>query len=854
MLKHKIEQVSKFLKIVNFWLLCACCLSLHARNARIYGYVVDQENVGIEMANVAAWKGRNLSPALPTREGAQGELLGGVSTNKNGYYELLLEEQDTIVLTFSMVGYTTVQQRIIDLKDVININVQLLTDEQLLTEIEVRGIKRTLGTMDHIDAETMRIMPDATGGSIESLLITFAGVSQTNELSSQYNVRGGSFDENSVYVNGIEVHRPLLIRSGQQEGLSFVNPEMVENVRFSAGGFGAQYGDKMSSVLDIVYKRPDKFEASLSASLLGAQVYVGHGDSTYSMMHGIRYKTSKYMLGALNTSGNYQPNYLDYQTFITWKVKNQKSKVESRTPWTMSFLGNVSQNDYRFQPDSMSESFGGQDAKNLSIYYEGQEKDRFLTAFAALSAKGEVGNGVEIGFDLSGFYTNERENFDITGEYVLSNAPAGGKSSNITTEQVTPGEGQTAVLGTGIFHQHARNSLQAGVIALAHHGDWTQGANTLSWGVSGQAELISDHINEWEWRDSAGYSMPNDGDMKLYYAMRGDSSMRSARLQAYVQNQHRWSVSSGQWILTVGGRLQWWSWNNEVLPSPRASIEWIPGWKRDFCFRLATGLYYQAPFYKELRDTITDNLGITRIRLNKDLKAQRSVHVVLGGDYYFRAWGRPFKLTAEAYYKYIDRMESYTVENVRVRYSGVNDSQGYAAGLDLKLYGELVPGTDSWISFSTMTARQRTISNQQSAISNQTWIPSPTEQRWNFSMLFQDYIPKLPQLKFHLKMQFSEGQPFYAPRNAQQWGRMPIYKRIDLGATYVFNAQTAKFMRAPSAKHVKQWAIQFEVFNLVGWRNVNSYFWVADAYGRQWASPNYLTGRMFNLKFTVDLR
>ena len=818
--------MGKILKIVNFLLLCTCSIYAYARNARVYGYVVDQDNIGIELANVAV-----LNSDRPI----------GTSTNKNGYYELLIEESDTIVLNFSMIGYTTVQQRVIDLRDVLNINVQLLTDEQLLTEIEVRGIKHTQGTMDHIDASATRIMPDATGGSIESLLITFAGVSQTNELSSQYNVRGGSFDENSVYVNGIEVHRPLLIRSGQQEGLSFVNPEMVENVSFSAGGYGAQYGDKMSSVLDISYKRPTAFEASLSASLLGAQLYVGHGDSTYSMMHGLRYKTSKYMLGGLATAGNYQPTYIDYQTFITWKVAPK---------WHMSFLGNVSQNDYRFTPDSLSESFGGQNAKNLTIYYDGQEKDRFLTAFAALSAKGNVSREVEIGFDASGFYTNERENFDITGQYVLSNAPADGSSSgaNVQTEQVDPTQGQSSVLGTGIFHQHARNSLEASVITLAHNGSWKHEGNTLSWGVSGQAELIRDHISEWEWRDSAGYSMPDDGQsMELYYAMRGDSSMLSARVQGYIQNEHKWNTTSGQWILTVGGRLQWWSWNNEILPSPRASIEWIPGWKRDFCFRLATGLYYQAPFYKELRDTITDEMGVTRIQLNRDLRAQRSVHVVLGGDYYFRAWGRPFKFTAEGYYKYIDRMESYTVDNVRVRYSGQNDSQGYAGGVDLKLYGELVPGADSWISFSTMVARQR--------LNGSTlWIPSPTEQRYNFSMLFQDYIPQLPQLKFHIKMQFSEGQPYYAPRNNQAWGRMPMYKRIDLGATYLFNAQTAKFMRAASAKHVKQWAIQFEVFNLVGWNNVNSYFWVADAYGQQWASPNYLTGRRYNLKITVDLR
>jgi len=794
----------------------------------VYGYVVDQDNVGIELANVVV-----LNADRPI----------GTSTNKNGYYELLLDEADTVVLNYSMIGYTSVQQRIIDVRNVMNINVQLLTDEQLLSEIEVRGIRHTQGTMDYIDAATTRVMPDATGGSIESLLITFAGVSQTNELSSQYNVRGGSFDENSVYVNGMEVHRPLLIRSGQQEGLSFVNPEMVENVHFSAGGFGAQYGDKMSSVLDITYKQPTVFEASISASLLGAQLYIGHGDSTYSQMHGLRYKTSKYMLGGLNTAGNYQPTYIDYQTYITWKVPAK------RAPWTMAFLGNISQNDYRFTPDSLSESFGGQQAKNLSIYYDGQEKDRFFTAFAALSAKGKVSEEVSIGFDASGFYTNERENFDITGQYVLSNAPSDGSTPGNTHAELTNLSDETFdVLGTGIFHQHARNNLEAGVITLAHNGEWKRGSNTLLWGISGQVELIRDAINEWEWRDSAGYSMPNDGhNMELYYAMHGNSAMTSARLQAYLQNEHKWNTHSGQWILTVGGRLQWWSWNNEVLPSPRASVEWIPGWKRDLCFRLATGLYYQAPFYKELRDTVTDELGITRIRLNQDLKAQRSVHVVLGGDYYFRAWGRPFKLTAEGYYKYIDRMESYTVDNVRVRYSGRNDSKGYAGGLDLKLYGELVPGADSWISFSTMVARQRLIGMD-------TYIPSPNEQRWNFSMLFQDYIPQLPQLKFHLKMQFAEGQPYYAPRNNQAWGRMPTYKRIDIGATYAFNAQTAKFMRKPSAKHVKQWAIQFEVFNLVGWRNVNSYFWVADAYGQQWASPNYLTGRRYNLKITVDLR
>ena len=826
-----------------------------------------------------------------------------------------------------MVGYTTIYQRVISPQEVMNVNVEMATSEEWLEEVEVRGVKRQTTMMDHIDAAASRVMPDATGGSIESLLITFAGVNQNNELSSQYNVRGGSFDENVVYVNGIEVHRPLLIRSGQQEGLSFVNPSMVENVEFSAGGYGAQYGDKMASVLDIRYKRPERFEGSLSASLLGASVYVGIGDPlqlplqrgreddpprpslrregerlvsidegnfspspfvggvgggpegrggsrvSFSQMHGIRYKTSQYMLGSLATAGNYQPNYFDYQTMLTWdltpsnspflKGENKKSPFKGDLEglegqggsWSISFLGNVSVNDYVFQPDSMSESWGGLDAKHLNIWYDGHEKDRFVTAFAALSTGGQVSPEVRIGFDASGFYTNERETYDITGEYVLSNKSL--DAENPDTGGSRPGEmvdasGQTDVLGTGKYHQHARNRLEAGVATLAHHGEWKRGQNSLTWGVSAQGEWIRDHISEWEWRDSAGYSLPNNGqDMLLYYAMQGDSSMQSARVQGYVQNTHKWNTDKGQVILTVGGRLQWWSWTNEVLPSPRASLVYIPGWKRDFSFRLATGLYYQAPFYKELRDTLTDADGVTRISLTRDLRAQRSVHVVLGGDYYFRAWGRPFKFTAEAYYKYIDRMESYTVDNVRVRYSGKNDSEGYAAGLDLKLYGELVPGADSWISFSVMSAKQRLIDRPDLG-----WIPSPQEQRYSFSMLFQDYVPQFPQLKFHLKMLWSDGMPFAAPRDyaSMKTLRMSDYRRIDIGATYAFNAKTAKFMRAPSAKHVAEWAIQFEVFNLVGWKNVNSYFWVSDAYGQQWASPNYLTGRRYNLKLTVDLK
>lgn len=808
--------------------LVLLALPVQARQKRIFGYVLDSENRGIELANVYI-------------EGTT----NGTTTNRNGYYDLQLQTTDSITLVYEMLGFKTIRQTILPRQDVLQINVVLPTDVEALQEVEVRGIRRQQDMMDHLEMDNVRLMPDASGGSIESLLITFAGVSQNNELSSQYNVRGGSFDENEVYVNGIEVHRPLLIRAGQQEGLSFVNPLMVENVQFSAGGYDAQYGDKMSSVLDITYKRPQQFESTLSASILGASAYVGVGNERYSMMHGIRYKTSQYMLGALPTTGNYKPNFVDYQTFITWKLDRQSR-------WEMSFLGNFSQNSYSFQPDSMAESFGTfTNAKHLVIYYDGQEKDMFRTAFGAFNVTGQINKNLKIGFDLSGFYTNEQETYDITGEYILSDNPMDGQTSLPTrgVEGINADSASAAVLGTGVYHEHARNRLQAGVIAFAHTGEWQKESNTLKWGTSIQAELISDHISEWEWRDSMGYSLPNDEHaMELYYSMRGQTKMQSLRWQGYVQDTYKWYTDHGKVLLTGGLRFNYWTYNREFLCSPRLSLTYIPGWKRDFSFRFATGLYYQSPFYKELRDTITDETGVTRITLNDKLRAQRSVHVVLGGDYYFRAWGRPFKLTAEAYYKYMDRVVSYTVDNVRVRYSGVNDAKAYSTGLDLKLYGELVPGADSWISFSTMRARENLLTDDRG------WIPGPNEQRYSFSMLFEDYIPRLPQYRVQVKFIWADGLPFGSPRNTATRAafRTPSYKRLDIGASWVFAPKYYKFMQ--KSKHVKQWTLQFEVFNIVGFRNVNSYFWVSTVSGEQYASPNYLTGRMFNGKITVDFK
>ena len=811
-------------------LLCSLATWAKVPEVRIFGYVLDSDNRGIDLANVFV-------------EGTT----TGTTTNQNGYYDLLVEMGDTITMVYSMIGYETIRQQLYTSNQVLGVNVVLPTNEEMLSEITVRGIQRQTGTMERTDVGVARLMPDATGGGIENLLITFAGVRQNNEMSSQYNVRGGTYDENSVYVNGLEVYRPLLIRSGQQEGLSFANTDMVESLDFSAGGFDAMYGDKMSSVLDIRYKRPERLESRLNISLLGASAYIGWGDSLQSQMHGIRYKTSKYMLGALDTKGNYKPNFLDYQTQMTWKVGKLRE-------WDITVLGNISQNSYVFEPDSSETSSGTMENPiTKTIYYEGQEKDMFRTAFAALSAHGKLSKEVNIGLDLTGFYTHERENYDIHSELILSRGKteSGADSNNDINQEIIGPTDKQDLIGTGEFHEHARNKLQASMVTLAHTGEWKRGENTLKWGISGQVEMIKDQISEWEWRDSLGYSLPNaDKEMELYYAMKGTTQMFSGRLQAYAQNTYCWSTQQGKVFLTAGMRMNWWSFTNEVLPSPRVSVVWMPGWKRDFTFRVATGVYYQAPFYKELRQTILDDKGVYRIHLNDQLKAQRSYQLVMGTDYYFRAWGRPFKFTAEAYGKYIDRMESYTVDNVRVRYSGINDSEGYALGLDLKLFGELAPGADSWISFSTMRSRMRFTDDKH----NLGWIPTPQEQRYNLTLYFQDYLPQYPQYRLHLKFIWNEGLPFGYPRNEamRYLGHMGDYRRIDIGASRTFSASTDKWMK--KSKHVDSWSIQLDIFNLVGWNNVNSYYWVTAADGQQWSTPNYLTGRMFNLKVDVKIK
>lgn len=810
-------------------------LILTAQNkVRIFGYVVDSNNRGIELVNVFL-KGTTT----------------GTTTNQNGYYELITEIKDSAEITFSMVGYQTVSYTIHPKAKVIQLTVELPALNQEIKEIDIVGQKRQTNTIDVLNPSKYRLMPNPSGG-IESLLIAFTGVTSSNELSSQYNVRGGNFDENIVYVNGIEIYRPLLIRAGQQEGLSFINSDMVQNVAFSSGGFGVEYGDKMSSVLDIQYKRPRGTEASVSLNLLGASAYVGTASKRFTQMHGIRYKTSAYLLGTLETKGEYNPSFVDYQTYLTYQLKPK---------WELTFLGNFSQNSYQFIPQTRETSFGTYNmGRKLTVFFGGQEKDLFQTAFGAFTLNYQPLKETKLSLNASGIRTNEKETYDISGEYVLSEIKMEDDLSKETGE----------TLGIGNYHEHARNRLNATVMNISHLGETTISKHQLKWGALLQFEKINDKINEWEWRDSSGYSLPyRPYEAKLYYNLKALNSLSSTRSSVFFQDTYRYSSVAGTFSFTGGLRASYWSFNDEFLLSPRLSFSYLPHWEKDFSFRFATGLYYQSPFYKEIRDTIIDNIGNVNVALNSHIKSPRSVHFVLGGDYYFRALGRPFKFTTETYLKLTDRLISYSIDNVKIVYSGENDGKAYTAGIDFKLFGELVPGTDSWINFSLMRSREDLINDSYvkntydengnlsfSEIVNPGWIPGPNEQRYSFSMMFQDYLPTDPRYKLQLKFIWSDGLPFGPPRNYQFRSvfRMPPYRRVDIGASRLLVNGTDKWMEKTWLKPVKDIWLNVEVFNLLDFKNVNSYYWVTDVYGQQLAVPNYLTGRQFNIKLIVDFK
>lgn len=800
------------MRIRSFIILFLLFLSytvLAQNKARISGIVTDTDGNPIEIASVYV----------------RGTTTGAL-TNGKGFYSVGVNRNDSCSLTFSCIGYNTTIRVIPSVEGDMTLNVKLNNISIDLGGVTVTANRIQTNTMDRLDPRLTRLNVDPAGGGIESIIVTYAGVASTNELSSQYSVRGGSYDENIVYVNGIEVYRPLLIRSGQQEGLSFINPDMAAEVGFSSGGFEARYGDKMSSVLDITYKKPKELEGAVSASMLGGSVYVGSSTGKFTQVTGFRYKRGTTLLNTLDTEGDYDPNFLDLQTYMTFAFSPR---------WELAFLGNFSQNIYNFTPSNRTTSFGTMEqATKFTVYYDGAEKDKFRTLFGALTLKHELTPNTTLGLQFSGFQSQEQVGYDISGEYWLSEALPEGES-----------EGNETVIGTGTSREYARDRLLADVLNFTHTGSHRFETNTLLWALGYQREIISDRIHEWTARDSMGFSMPHDGEtVNLYSSLFSRNDISSNRISGYLQDTYKFRIKDGLLSITGGIRGSYWDFNNEFIFSPRASVGFIPSKNQNFTFRFATGLYYQAPFYKEFRKTVVDEEGNSVIELNKDIKSQRSIHFVLGGDYGFHMAERPFKFTMELYYKKLDDLVPYSVENVKVTYAGENKSKGYATGLDLKLFGEFVPGTDSWLSFSLMKAQQDIEGVK---------APLPTDQRYNISLFFTDYFPNNDRIKVNMRAIWSDGLPFSSPQKPYENSfRASDYRRIDIGMSYLLLGENDAARNRGGLKYFKNIWLGLDAFNILDIKNVDSYTWVSDIYGKQYAVPDNLTGRQLNIKLLAE--
>ena len=795
-------------------LFFAVQIPLCAQLRKVSGLVVDQDGNPMELVAIQV----------------AGTLNAAISDGK-GAYSLMVAEGDSVKILYHCLGYNKAERIIAELKSDMRLNVRMTQAVQSLNEVVVSEFRKQTNTMEALDVGKVRLLPDASGGTIESLIVTFAGVSSTNELSSQYNVRGGSYDENLIYVNGVEVYRPLLLRSGQQEGLSFINPEMTEKVNFSSGGFEARYGDKMSSVLDITYKKPTEFEGSVSGSFMGATAYVGSATKKFSQITGFRYKTARSLLGSLETEGEYMPNFIDMQTYMVYDL----------TPrWELSFMGNLAINKYKFIPFSRTTTYGTMsNMKEFSVYFDGQERDRFDTYFGALFLKHKLSGRSDIGFQASAFNSNEEENYDIRGEYMLTDATATADGA-----QVVGGE----QIGVGTYYEYARNRLKSAVENFGFYGSIRPDKHEVKWGATVQFEQINDRIKEWEMRDSAGYSLPHAADkLEIYYSHSARNSLQSIRPSAYLQDTYKFRIKPGMFTVNGGLRASYWDFNNEFLVSPRASIGFVPNRASMLTLRFATGLYYQAPFYKEVLDSMAvGNRTFTAV-LNKNIKSQRSIQFILGGDYTFKVADRNFKFTTETYYKILDQINPYTVNNVKIRYYGENIASGFATGIDMKLFGEFVPGVDSWLSLSLMKTQQNI---------NGVKVPLPTDQRYNVSLYFQDYFPGFRKLLLNLKGVVGDGMPVTEPlrgyESENSWFRSKTYMRVDIGMSYHLEQGVDGMMNWPFLKYFKNIWLGIDCFNLFDMPNVNSYTWITDVNNARYPIPNYLTGRQLNLRLVMD--
>lgn len=791
-------------RILLLAMLIAFTIQASAQTFTLKGRVIDEDNNPIEFASVSC-----LSQGKAT------------VTSLKGEYHLTLHSADSVVIRFSMLGYRTKTRVLKNPKGPQTLQVVLTGSSKSLDEVQVTGQKIQSGQMQELSTKQLKGMPSATGNAVESLIQAQAGVSTHSELSSQYNVRGGSFDENSVYINNVEIYRPFLVRSGQQEGLSIINPDMVDRISFSTGGFEAKYGDKMSSALDITYRRPKRFEANAEASLLGGSAFIGFSNKKFAWSNGLRYKTNQYLLGSLETNGEYRPKFLDYQTYFTYTPNKR---------WSIDFIGDISDNHYRFKPKDRETRFGTlENVRSFRVYFDGQERDLFRTYTGTLGITRHWGDSTSVSLLGSAFNTNEQEKYDIQGQYWLTQTE--------TSEN----------LGVGTYFQHARNYLKAHVESIKLMFKHKSRQHNVEAGFTYKIEHVEEQSAEYEMRDSAGYNIPHTGrDLNMIYSLRSNNELNANRSEFYIQDT--WRFRSGAedadkqtlYTLNYGIRFSHWNFNQESILSPRVSLSIIPAFNQDLSFRFATGLYYQAPFYKELRDTTTRN-GVTYVTLNQHIKSQRSLQFIAGMDYRFNIQKRPFKFITEIYYKKLGNLIPYSVNNVKVTYYGDNLASGHSAGIDMKLYGEFVPGTDSWITLSLMDTKMKL---------NGRSIPMPTDQRYAINFFFTDYFPGTDRWLMNLKLALADGLPFSAPHRELELNsfRAPAYKRADIGMSYrLFNNED----RHSKSIFRNVW-LGIDCLNLFGISNVNSYYWVTDVTNQMYAVPNYLTGRMVNGRVRVE--
>lgn len=815
----------------------------------LFGKITDDNGKAVEFVNVAVQNTKY-----------------GVVSDARGSYSLTLPADTLINVVFSFVGY-----------EEIKINVQLKPGERrkhdvkmqvtstMLTEVTVHDQSIKSSTITRLDAKETVLLPSAGAGGVEDMVKTLAGVSSTNELSSQYNVRGGNFDENLIYVNGIEIYKPFLVGSGQQEGLSFINSRLVSNIDFSAGGFSVEYGDKLSSVLDITYKKPTIAASSLTLSLLGADAHTEgmafKGRMSYLI--GARYKNTQYLLGAMDTKGDYKPNFADVQGLITYNVS---SRLE------ITALGYYSRNSYLMVPTTRQTDFGNLQASyRLKIYFDGQELSKYTTGLGAISLNFSPNEDLNLKLIGSAYSAVESETYDIQGQYwigLLETNPGSEQQGDVIANQ-----------GVGTYIEHARNSFYSRVFNLDHKGAYKYRDNVLKWGLRYQHQLFDDIINEWDMSDSAGYTQPHSVDsilnpnnpmqtpLELKNVAKGHNELQVNNLDGYIQNSWQLESEKGNiWVLTAGLRANYWGYAGSVNVSPRAGIALQPNNHPDMTFRLSGGVYVQPPFYRELR--MFDGSLVSKDKAS----VQKSYQVVLGHEYKFMAWDRPFVLTSEIYYKYLKDIIPYQVDNIRIRYYADQKATGHAYGLDMKINGEFVKGIESWASMSIM----RTTENiqyfidangnilSQTDINNGTayvrdtiisGIPRPSDQRINFAIFFQDYLPMIPSFKVNLKLIFGTGLPFGASEaeRYKQTNRMTPYRRVDLGFSKQLIGDETSFRNPRNPlNYIRNCWLSLEVFNLLGVNNVSSYMWVTDVYNIQYAVPNYLTNRQLNLKLILE--